>query len=91
MQICYEKQNKIREPDAIKSSVDLFYDPVLCRRKWRSILACPDRKALPRLGPPTISIGKSKSDPKGVAFQHFRKNHAFVDTYFLAAYSFASS
>ncbi len=36
-------------------------------------------------------IGKSKSDPKDIAVQPFRKNLAIVDTYFSAAYSFASS
>jgi hypothetical protein len=64
---------------------------VFCRRRWRSFLACLDRKALTGLGSLTISIRKSQSDPKNIAVQVFRKNHAFVDTYFSAAYSFASS
>ena len=49
------------------------------------------RKLLPGLGSLTISIGKSKSDPKDIAVQPFRKDHAFVDTYFSAAYSFPAS
>jgi hypothetical protein len=73
-----------------KTAKDPLDDPVLCGRRWHSILACPATIALPEPGIPAISIAESECVLKDVVVQPFRKNHAFVDTYFSAAYSFAS-